>query len=758
VSDNSGGYLMKKRYKRSIFLVGFIITAAIYITWRIFFTIPWKYGLLSAFFGVALVVSEAIAVLEAFSNYRNMSGGKSPEKPEIPDEWYPDVDILIATHSEEPELLEKTINGCLFLKYPDKNKVHIFLCDDTNRPEMRQLVDRLGVGYFGLADNKEAKAGNLNNAIFKTESPLIVTLDSDMIPMSGFLVETVPYFFLPKMVKKNGKWLFRAEDEINENEKVGFIQTPQSFYNADMFQFNLYADRNVPNEQDYFFREVNIGRNRTNSAVYAGSNTVISRQALEEVGGIRTGTITEDFATGIDIQGAGYITYAIDKVLAHGLAPKDFKSLIKQRQRWARGCVQVLRSFKFIFGPLPVGTKISYFICFLYWWSFFRRGIYILSPILFSVFGIVIVDCSIWELLIIWLPSYIIYNKALRVISGNIRNTRWSNIIDTILFPYLIIPVIAETFGMHMKKFAVTPKTNTTAKNSAIKYAIPHIILAVFSAIGIIISVYHLFAGKSLGTVIIIYWLVFNLYMLINSIIFAAGRINYRNDERFYAQVSVTIHVNSFEWKGKTADISENGMAVLLEKPEYLSYQEGFDVQLEYKEYNAHVTAKTLHVQQAGRYWKYSLKIINIDDENRRQYLQIVFDRDHTLPITIGSGLPKDISSILNGLTRKRVYSNRKLPRIPMNVSLSTADGHEVEIVNFNYEYVLLKKASFLGKEVTILLDGSEAITCIRAGERKNDDSALYMIYNWREISNRPRFREALYQLISNSLDVRKGC
>lgn len=80
----------------------------------------------------------------------------------------------------------------------------------------------------------------------------------------------------------------------------------------------------------------------------------------EEVGGITTGNITEDFATGIKIQAKGYTCYATGEPLAHGMAPVDFKSLIKQRQRWGRGCVQTIRSFKFLFSELPIGTKFSY--------------------------------------------------------------------------------------------------------------------------------------------------------------------------------------------------------------------------------------------------------------------------------------------------------------------------------------------------------------------------------------------------------------
>ncbi len=740
--------IQNKRH-RSFFFFGVGITSLIYIAWRIFFTIPFHFGLLSTIFGIALAAAEAVAVLEALSHYWNMRSSDVPEKPEIPDEMYPHVDILVATHSEEVDLLYKTLNGCLHLKYPDKSKIHIYLCDDTNRPEMRLLAEQMGVGYFGLSENLYAKAGNLNHALAETTSPLVVTLDADMIPTSDMLLETVPYFFLPQMIKEDGAWRMRREDEIDPNEKIGFVQTPQSFYNADLFQFNLYAEKNVPNEQDYFFREVNIGRNRSNSVVYAGSNTVISREALEKVGGIRTGTITEDFATGLDIQAAGYRTLAIDKVVAHGLAPKDFKGLIKQRQRWARGCVQVLRSMRFVTSPLPLKAKASYMVCFLYWWTFVRRLIYILSPILFVVFGIVVVDCSLKELLLIWLPAYLLYNRAMKVMTGNIRTVRWSNIVDTVLFPYLIVPVILETFGFRMQQFHVTPKHNTSSKNSQLKYAIPHIILAILSIVGVAYCIREFVVSKNFGGVIIFYWLMVNLYTLLNAIVLISGRINYRNDERFYARVPVTLKLDHLEVEGETADLSENGMAVLLPTPEYLPYEESFPVQLTYKDYRAVVYARVLHVQQVGKYWKYSMEITGCTEANRRQYLQIVFDREHTLPKTIQSNLVKDTVSTVKGSVGKRMRSNRRLPRIPMHLTLPTADGQPVELLNFNYEYILVKNTPSLQQEMTILWDEDLRLVCEQAERQPNSTTVLYRIRDWQKLSTSPSLRKRLLALIA---------
>ena len=131
--------------------------------------------------------------------------------PVIPDEYYPHVDVFIATHNEPVDLLYKTVNACTFMDYPDKSKVHIYLCDDGARPAVEELANQFGIGYLGFPGNKDAKSGNLNNALSKTSSPLIATFDADMIPQHTFLMKTVPYFMLSHLSKKtvNGGFAVR---------------------------------------------------------------------------------------------------------------------------------------------------------------------------------------------------------------------------------------------------------------------------------------------------------------------------------------------------------------------------------------------------------------------------------------------------------------------------------------------------------------------------------------------------------------------
>ncbi|MFR2063592.1 MAG: hypothetical protein ACLS36_08005 [Streptococcus sp.] len=54
--------------------------------------------------------------------------------------------------------------------------------------------------------------------------------------------------------------------------------------------------------------------------------------------------------------------------------------------RWGRGVIRSSYNMNIFFNPkLTMGQRIVYINGYLYWWSFFRRLLYILAPILFTV-------------------------------------------------------------------------------------------------------------------------------------------------------------------------------------------------------------------------------------------------------------------------------------------------------------------------------------------------------------------------------------
>ena len=100
-------------------------------------------------------------------------------------------------------------------------------------------------------------------------------------------------------------------------------------YDPDVFQHALYCEKRAPNEQDFFYRTIEPAKTAT--------NTVLSRRALEDIGGFYTESITEDFATGLLIESAGYVSLGLSEPLASGQTPHTFREHIQQRTRWGAG-------------------------------------------------------------------------------------------------------------------------------------------------------------------------------------------------------------------------------------------------------------------------------------------------------------------------------------------------------------------------------------------------------------------------------------
>ena len=739
-----------KDRKKKIICILAIVFSIIYMVWRTFYTLPFKHGVIAIIAGICLLIAELIGIISGTEQLSVPKKKKLPQKVNLPLDKYPDVDVFIATHNESEELLYKTVNGCQNMDYPDKNKVHIYICDDAERPEMEALAKKMNIRYLGVKDKKLAKAGNLNYALENTSSPLVATFDADMIPLSSFLMDTVPYFF----------------NEEFEFDNVGFVQTPQSFYNADLFQYNLYAEEQVPNEQDFFFKEINIIRNNTNTPIYAGSNTLISRKALDDVEGIATGLITEDFATGIRIQKKGYKTYATSKIEANGLAPNDLKSLIKQRERWARGCIQSLKKEHILLSRnLKLKQKWSYINSLLYWYNPLCRLMYILAPILFGLFDIFVLEYTFVEMLYMWVPYYVFYTAAMRYVSGNIRNSRLSNVYDTIMYPYLIIPIILETIGIKKKKFAVTKKDNSLVKKNTLKYAIPHIIAAVFSVLALIRCIVIAINTSSPYYMVVIFWLIYNLYGICMSIFFIIGRKIFRNVERFNVEIDVEIRAKYGTFKGKTLDISDNGLSVKFDFPEYIDEDEIVEIICESGRYKASLNASVVYFTNEGNGFKYAFVIENIDDANKREYLNIIYDREPTLPkvIEVSSSIFGELSSNIHSRIKKYAPNSRRLARINVYKKFNTTSGKEIMVYNFIYEHFLVGYiwSSKIDKNIEIIFDE----VLVLKGEREYEKishpdtkrvTILYKVTNLEEIITNEKLKLLLNEWIDSQKEYDK--
>lgn len=499
--------MKQKNLFKFIFYTLTILLTFTYIIYRIFFTIPTTLGIIALISSILVLFIEIWEFLDFFAYYLNILCVKKTS-PKIPDlsniTQYPDIDVLIATINEHESLLKNTITACKNMSYPDKSKIHIYICDDGNRANIKKLAENLGVNYLSRITNKNAKAGNYNHALNHITSPFVATFDADMAPTPNFLLTTLPFFF-------------------TGTDEIGFVQLPQSFNNPDIFQLRFKLENKIPFEQDYFYHSIQIAKNATNSAIYCGTNALFSRKALNSCNGFATGTISEDIATGMMIESKGYKCLALNNVEAYGTAVNDLSGFVKQRSRWARGCIQILKKYNILKNKgLSFKQKIEYLSCISYWFFGIRRMVYLLTPLLFSIFGVIIVDCNLTTFISIWLPTYILKRFTLDIFEGNKRSSTWNKIYETILTPVLCKEVLKEFFGFGNTKFEVTPKSSQNLKMSKTnkQLLISHLVLLILNILGLIMCLFRIKTSGITVYILSLLWIISNIFYLTISVIF----------------------------------------------------------------------------------------------------------------------------------------------------------------------------------------------------------------------------------------------
>ena len=351
-------------------LVGFFVIR--YIEWRVTATI---FPAAGAWYEIAWVwlcfaiemfaYFDAVILYLCFLRSSDRSGEADVHEARLRSEApeaLPTVDVYIPTYSEPLEVLEKTITGALCLDYPN---FKVWVLDDGKRAWLKAYCEEKGVGYITRSTNAHAKAGNINHALTKTSGEFVTIFDADFVAQRQFLMRCMGFFADPK---------------------VGIVQVPHTFYNADPLQTNLAVRKSIPDDQRFFFEAIMPSRDGWDAAFCCGSNSITRREALHAIGDkLPTDSLTEDMLLSLELLRKGYVTRYLNERLAFGLAPEGLRAFFIQRSRWARGAIQILFLQTGPFGP---GLTLMQRLLFLptHW----------LSQTLSMMFGIIVPIVFMW--------------------------------------------------------------------------------------------------------------------------------------------------------------------------------------------------------------------------------------------------------------------------------------------------------------------------------------------------------------------------
>lgn len=548
---NIMSYLCYRKFKslRFLFLLFGIISSLIYIIWR--FTVIPMNGL-SLVMGILLLIAEFIGIIQFF-NFQYFSTKKyklENRKLENPfSKEMPLIDILICTYNEPKDLLKKTIIGAKYINY-NKEKLNIYVCDDGGRDEIKTLCREYGVNYITREDNEGAKAGNINNALKYVKGEYVSILDADMIAKNNFLEKTIQYFL--------------------DDDNLAFVQVPQSYYNADMYQYNM--ENKIPNEQDMFMRDIQEARASINAVLHVGTNAVFRRKHLDSVGGFPTFSITEDMALGMKLQAEGYNSILVNEPLVLGLSATTLEESIKQRKRWARGNVQVFKRNNPLFMKgLKFGQRIAYIDGLIYWFASLQKIIYIIAPILYLLFGILSIKSTVWRLIPFYVPFLVSQMIVFKILSPGTRSLKWSHYYETVMAPSISASILSELLCINPVGFKVTAKDVTRDKAYfQFRFILPHLILLIGTVMSWGVCVYLIRVGKLMPSYVILnlIWSVYNAVGLFIAIKVAYQKPIFRNTERaiLNEEYKISLKVDDNKIDGILEDISDKGAGIRINK------------------------------------------------------------------------------------------------------------------------------------------------------------------------------------------------
>lgn len=293
-----------------------LVTAVLglnYVVWRWLYSINWD----AWWIAIPLVLAETYSLVDSLLFGFTVWKLKKRSAPEAPAGLT--VDVFITTYNEPLDLVLTTARAAKAIRYPHRT----WILDDGNRAEVRAAAEAEGIGWITRsADWKDmprhAKAGNLNNALASTDGEFLLILDADQIPDPLILDKTLGYF---------------------TNDRMALVQTPQVF-------INVPESDPLGSQAPLFYGPIQQGKDGWNAAFFCGSNALIRREALMQLGVTR-------YVTEIELSLNRALKTA-DRVIA-----KAKKGLDGDNQRMAEALDLVAKDLRRVRRRLQKGHGIS---------------------------------------------------------------------------------------------------------------------------------------------------------------------------------------------------------------------------------------------------------------------------------------------------------------------------------------------------------------------------------------------------------------
>lgn len=321
-----------------------------------------------------LMLLQLFLIIGTFSATRSTIKARDP----IPVKPPKGLRIAFATTRAPNETIElaRTTLEAMKRVHTARNKVDVWLLDETDDADIKQMCKELGVRHFSRAGIKEwntpkpnrrllhkstkpnaflaarSKHGNFNawRAYLKKEGisyDLLAGVDTDQVPEPNFLKRLLGYF---------------------RDANVAYVVGPQVYGNYGPGLRNLVV-RWAESQASFFQSTIQRAGNASASPMFVGTNYAVRMSVLDQIGGFQP-CITEDMATGLAVHTRRnpatrrhWKSIYTPDVLAIGEGPNMWGPYFTQQWRWAAGTFDTWRRVVWrVFFKLSPSAILHYFL------------------------------------------------------------------------------------------------------------------------------------------------------------------------------------------------------------------------------------------------------------------------------------------------------------------------------------------------------------------------------------------------------------
>ncbi|MBT3865854.1 glycosyltransferase family 2 protein [Candidatus Woesearchaeota archaeon] len=304
---------------------------------------------------------------------------------------YPKVTVAIPVYNEEKSVIG-TIESVLGLDYPSK-KLEIILVDDCSTDNTSKVVNdymkkKSGANFkYILHKVNQGKGAALNTALKISTGDLFICLDADSFVEPSALKSMVPHF---------------------EEENVASVLPLMKLQKVKGFTLSLQYVEYLVN---FFLKKVMGILDCVH--VTPGPFGAYRKSALVSVGGFDTNNLTEDLEMALKLQKNNYKIIQLIGPRVYTLAPETMKGWFNQRNRWYKGTLINMLSYRKLFFnkkygefgmfhlPMVLGAAVlSIFFAFFVVWQ------HMISPLLSKLYDLSFISFDVGLMSSVWLERF----------------------------------------------------------------------------------------------------------------------------------------------------------------------------------------------------------------------------------------------------------------------------------------------------------------------------------------------------------------